>query len=515
MYGYRKWGATVPVFVLALLGYKVAYADSLDFDKLTAALCRQLSHPQAPLIDSPECGGRQRLFGGSLAISYKGKIIYEVATGAADVEGTQKVDRSSLFRVASLHKPITAIGVMRLVQDGELSLKDRVFGNADQHGVDGIIDDKAITRHIRRDSKVLEITVDHLLRHTSGWPKESGYAPFALRKSSEGDRPSSIAAQFGDHRHPDLETLIKYMASLEPAEEPGKVYQYNNMNYMVLNKVIEVASGLPYEEYFRRNIFAPLGNKQIKPAKTFRADKYLNEVEYIWPSLTEPSNQHEQYCTGEKVPSQYGLFRLEGTWVATPRGLISLFDAIDKGVSTPKVLDDATIDKMFDAERISGTNVARGWANVASENANAGDWSFTGGTAGTAARFVKSHDGFKIAYLRNASANVLERKAYEKNKDKPAVEEAFKEQWSPRWLTAIALQEARNQDRSALETAKAIASAPASDEWKEASLSAADLRAGCRVEEKTCDAPECFEWPSSQPYQWPSVFTPFKMDPML
>ncbi len=450
------------------------------------------------MVDSPECGGKKRLFGGSLAIAYKGKIIYEVATGAATTDGSEVADRGSLFRVASLHKPITAIGVMRLVQDGHLDLDSPVFGNPVLHGVDGIIGEEKIVRDISPDSEILTITVDHLLRQSAGWPEASSYAPFALRKAKDLMHPRGIAGRFETQNRADLDTLVRYMANLSPVESPGKKYHYNNMNYVVLNKVIEVASGLSYEEYFRQHIFEPLGIRSIKPAKTFLADRYSNEVQYIWPSFTEPSNLHEQYCTGEKAPSQYGLFRLEGNWVATPRGLISLFDAIDLGVRERAILDDRSVDMMFSVERIGGQNVARGWSNVDRHNANRGDWSFTGGNAGTAARFVKTRDGFKIVYLRNASPSVPEQSRHNSNRESRESREAFDIQWSPRWLTETVLREVRQLSRLDLDAARPIPPPPATNEWKNSSLSIADVQAGCQAKAiDPCSGADCRNYPAT------------------
>lgn len=449
----------------------------LDFSQLTQALCQQLSHPEAPRVAAPVCGGKRNMFGGSLAISYKGEIIFEQAMGAATFDGSEIVDRGSLFRVASLHKPITAIGVMRLVQDGKLELEDPVFGTDDSEGPTGVIGDEEVIRYIRQGSKVLDITVDHLLKHASGWPKYSGYAPFALRQKWR-IFPKGIAEEYADTGRPGVDTLVKFMADLEPAHAPGTYYQYNNMNYVVLNKVMEAAAGMPYDQYFKHYIFEPLNIQGIKPARTFRGDRYQNEVEYLWPSLDDPNNQREQYCTGELAPTQYGLFPLEDNWVATPRALIKLFDAIDEETSQHRVLAKQTIVTMFETERISGTTVARGWANVNSTNANAGDWSFTGGTAGTAARFVKTGDGFKIAYLRNSSPSHEEKQRHKSSG--ASAEEAYEQQWSARWITEVALREARKQSSKALEDAPAVPAVQSTRAWNNAPWTASQLQVGCR-----------------------------------
>lgn len=392
---------------LIVIGYcanaSFAYAQvqvaTPDLSFVDARICQHLTNSNAPSVQQSDCTGSNHQWGGSFAIAKDGKIIYEKGFGAADFSGSAIVEPYHMFRNASIHKAITAIGIMRLYQDGELTLNQKVFGAT------GIINDAYFNEAISPGSAVLDITVDHLLRHSSGWASSTSYTPFDIY---------NISKNLGEVNRASLDTLIKYMVAQEPVYTPGTTYSYNNMNFLILNKVIEKVSGQSYAEYFRDNIFDPLDITEIKPAKTFYGDKYDNEVDYLWASLTESTNQYPSYCTGEDVPSQYGFFRHEGTWISSARGLIQLFLAIDKENGGQHILSSSVIDDMFTAIALDNVdttdpydtkNVARGWGDVSLTNGNEGDWAHSGGMAGSQAFFQKTDDGYMLALLQNASPN--------------------------------------------------------------------------------------------------------------
>jgi len=132
--------------------------------------------------------------GASLAIAYKGRLVFSEGYGYTDVgmkvsffpsfggvlspRGLRfeipsvPVTTNHLFRIASLSKPITSVAVFRLIEEGKLDLGERVFGEG-VSGVSlnferGILGNNFGTPP--RDSLINEITVQHLLEHTSGWP---------------------------------------------------------------------------------------------------------------------------------------------------------------------------------------------------------------------------------------------------------------------------------------------------------------------------------------------------------
>ena len=100
----------------------------------------------------------------SIAISRKGQFVYDDAAGMADREHAQQVGLPSLFRIASVTKPITSVTIFTLIEKGKLHLNDKVFGPS------GLLGNKYGKPPYKQ--YVTEVTVDHLLTHTSGgWPQ--------------------------------------------------------------------------------------------------------------------------------------------------------------------------------------------------------------------------------------------------------------------------------------------------------------------------------------------------------
>lgn len=420
---------------------------AIQFPNSEAQLCSLLSDStNAPNTSAGSgCINYSKVFGGQLVVSYRGKVVYEKAVGAARaINLSPRVSPNSLFRTASLHKAITAIGIMKLYEDGVIGLDDLAIGP------NGKINDTSITSHIVQNSGIEEITIDNLLHHASGLPHASKDYPFQVY---------DIAKQFGEQNRPSLETIVKKVAS-DSTSDRGSIYYYNNMNYMLLTLLIEKVTGKSYQEYFRDEIFLPLGIQEIKPAKTFREDRYVNEVEYIWPSYNNTSNYVHSYCSARTVAPQYGNFRAEENWIASARALTQLFSAITHNTTGPKILSAQTIDEMFEIEQIedffsgSPRNVSRGFADVLLTSN--WEWSHSGGIAGTSSRIKKTTDDIMVAFLSNAEL--------------PGV--------SVDNLMDTVINEATAQ-LSQLPSAPTVTRSTSNSEWKSSSPSLGDYRAGC------------------------------------
>jgi CubicO group peptidase (beta-lactamase class C family) len=96
----------------------------------------------------------------SIAISRNGQFAYDESKGMADREKSMQVTQSSLFRIASVSKPITSVTIFSLIEQGKLNLGDKVFGPS------GVLENKYGKPPYKQ--YVTDITVDHLLTHTAG-----------------------------------------------------------------------------------------------------------------------------------------------------------------------------------------------------------------------------------------------------------------------------------------------------------------------------------------------------------
>ena len=169
--------------------------------------------------------------GAAVVLTRAGEVLFRRAYGKASLELDVDLDAGHAFCVASITKPFTAIAIMALVEDGKLELDDA----ADEHLPDLRIDDR--------------ITVAHLLSHTSGLPDFS-----ELPTHDDSRIHAAIGAQ----------ELCRAADQSEPAFPPGSEFRYTNVNYALLGRIVETASGESWEQFLQRRVFEPAGMKHTR-----------------------------------------------------------------------------------------------------------------------------------------------------------------------------------------------------------------------------------------------------------
>ena len=182
-------------------------------------------------------------------VAHRGQIVHQQADGRQDLESGRRMEMGTMFHIASMTKPITALAILTLVEDGLVALSDPVARHLP--AFDGL---KLRVRaaeavagrgleEIRAPSRA--VTVRDLLTHTSGMG---------------GGYPESMKDLFMN-RHLTLKEAVNAFAS-EPLEaEPGARWGYSNMGIATLGMIVETVSGRPFEEYLAERIFTPLGMK--------------------------------------------------------------------------------------------------------------------------------------------------------------------------------------------------------------------------------------------------------------
>jgi len=321
--------------------------------------------------------------GASVAIAREGKLVYARGFGYADTASGTETQPYSKFRIASISKLVTAVAVMKLNEEGKLSLDDKVFGP------DGILNDSCYCSP--RDKRAFNITVAHLLSHEGGWSQRYGDQMFM---------PHLIAGTMKCSLPVDTRTIVRFALSKKLHFTPGTGRSYSNLGYSILGLVIEKISGMPYEEYCRTAIFEPLGIYDMVPGKNLCDDKAPFEVTYYEPAgmPLRPS----VYGTGEMVPVRYGGNDVEtlgaaGYWLATAPDLMKLVLAVDGFDYNDDILTARSISFMTDSHN-SYSPV--GWKTTY-EN---GTWIRTGSFAGTAAMIKRQPDGLTWIVMLNTSA---------------------------------------------------------------------------------------------------------------
>lgn len=167
---------------------------------------------------------------GVIRVTVGGRIEYTQNIGYADFENKIEFDENSMFSLYSLSKPFCALGLLKLVDKGEVSL--------DSHP------SVYVPEAAGFDSRV---TVRMMLHHVSGLPDFEQETEFA-RKYAPG-----YASRIREH--------VSALSSCKNYFEPGTAALYANVNFILAALIIENVTGLPYSEYMKREIFEPLGMK--------------------------------------------------------------------------------------------------------------------------------------------------------------------------------------------------------------------------------------------------------------
>jgi CubicO group peptidase (beta-lactamase class C family) len=297
-----------------------------------------------------------RVPGLSLAYGRGDRIVFAQGYGLADRHDKRQMAAQSLLRIASVSKPFTSAAIFTLVEAGSLRTDDQVFGP------NGILPQFTLKSHA---DWLQAITVEHLLTHTAGGWSEKEYDPMYR----QADR---------DHAG-----FIQRALDFYPLEAPpGTRFGYSNFGYVVLGRVIEQASGLPYGDYVRRYVQAPLGIADMQLA---RKDPVADEVHY--------------YGQGHPYEVPVELHDSNGGWIATATDLVrfalGVFSAADDA-GAPSLLKPETLRQMTQVP-VTNSDYACGW-HVSPE----GNCFHPGGFDGTASFLMHRHDGLAWAMLVNS-----------------------------------------------------------------------------------------------------------------
>jgi len=212
----------------------------------------------------------RRIAAGDLAgavtiVARKGRVVHHSAQGMMDLDSKKPMASSSMFRIASMTKPVIGVAVMMLVEEGKLHLNDPVsryipqfkdmkvampIATPPQGGAGGRAGGAGTAPRFYTVPAQRDVTIKDLLTHVSG-----------LGSGPMGNSDIEKVAR------KDGETLADYIPRLGPTAlefQPGSRWTYSpGAGFETLGRVIEVASGLKLDQFFRTRIFDPLGMKDI------------------------------------------------------------------------------------------------------------------------------------------------------------------------------------------------------------------------------------------------------------
>jgi CubicO group peptidase (beta-lactamase class C family) len=199
---------------------------------------------------------RERVNGVVAMLVRDGKIAYYKGFGYDDVAAKTPMKRDAIFRIASQTKAITSVAVMILYEQGKFNLDDPLWQYIPEFRNAKVIDkfNREDTTYTTVPAK-REITIRDLLTHTSG----IAYAQIGSADANAMYHKAGVLLEIGTGRAL-LADQMKKLASLPLWHQPGERFTYG-LNTDLLGYLVEVISGMSLDEFFRKNIFIPLGMK--------------------------------------------------------------------------------------------------------------------------------------------------------------------------------------------------------------------------------------------------------------
>lgn len=303
----------------------------------------------------------------SVAASKDEKMIYSYGYGFANTTTGERVNQKHLFRLASVSKSHTAVGIMRLCEKGKMSVNDQVFGNG------GILE-KEFGNAMPLSAKA--VTVKNLLEHNSGWTSSPVDPCF----------PGDNALYYGK----TLDERIAYVVNNVPQTyAPGAKYSYYNLGFGILGKIIEKVSGMDYEAYMNQEVWGPCGIKDIHVGGN-ESQQRNNEVKYYSQSGTNGYGNDMQ------------VIKALGGLIASSEELVTFLLHLDYKTTVPDILQPATLNLMYKASS-TYSHYALGWR----VDHSFGWYSYhSGNLAGTATLYARGVNGVNLAILCNSRSYI-------------------------------------------------------------------------------------------------------------
>ena len=235
--------AIAALFVIAFAAV-TAHAQQADRAKLAAAFAEvdRLFRDYATQVHAP---------GAAWGIVVDGELAHTGVTGFRDVAVQAPVDVDTVFRIASMTKSFTAMSILKLRDEGQLSLDDPA---------ERYVPEMAGLTYPTGDAP--KITIRHLLSHAEGFPEDNPW---------------------GDRQLADTEAQLSAMlrGGIPFSNAPGIAYEYSNLGFAILGRIVSNVSKMKYPDYVAANILKPLGMtsttlepKDVPPARLARGYRW-------------------------------------------------------------------------------------------------------------------------------------------------------------------------------------------------------------------------------------------------
>jgi N-acyl-D-amino-acid deacylase len=308
---------------------------------------------------------RFHIAGASLGIFYRGKRVLSRGYGLADVARRRPVEPSTYFSTASVSKPITGVGILKLVEQGKLSLDTRVMSLlGDLHPLPG---------QRLAHPRFRKITVHHLLFHGGGFPHDARL-------------PGKVNPEDGTESEEQVPLQYRWLLGQPLKFDPGTQHAYSNAGFVVLRLVVERVAGQEYESFIKQHVLKPMGITRMR--------------------LEEPGNYRPDETHRYKVGGRQPAVRNVANWLATGTSL-ARFAAAVAGSGGPPFLGEKVTALMLESPPSlhlrPGPHVGLGWDTV-QQTPRGYRFSKNGGKPGVQAWLEHLPSGIDFAFLFNTSA---------------------------------------------------------------------------------------------------------------
>ena len=339
-------------------------ADAADFIGLDAAINTFLADTATP---------HKSLAGASVAVARNGRVVHVRSFGTGNVATGEPVRVDSRFRIASESKTILAATVVRLADQGALSLDQRVWP---------LIDER-IPLPAGADPRAADITVRNLITHSSG---------FLTWLDPLFNEQAETVAQFGPAGPTSCEQAVEWFLGAWPlTAAPGTKYGYTNIDYCLLGIVVEAVTGEPWWQVENEQVLRPRGILDMRSAHT-RGDHLAHEIVHDTPGPDAVGG-------GWFMETLGGAGALVGTAV----DLVRFLDGLDASRPGTDLVGPATLSAMTAKPAYAKPGASVWYGQGLIVYGDGADWGHTGSLHNARGMMLHRGDGTTFAILFNGT----------------------------------------------------------------------------------------------------------------
>jgi len=217
-----------------MLGPETALAQQSGSNSILPLIPQRMEH----FISEKTVAGAVTL------VSHGDKVVEFDALGMADIEASRPMQKDAIFQIMSMTKPVTAIGIMMLAEQGKLALRDPVEQYLPEFRGQRVAA-KVGPDSARMSTPDHPITIRDLLTHTAG---------------IQDPAPAEIH-DYQQLLNVPLADVVRHLAKTPLLFQPGTQWSYSSPGIEILGRLIEVCSGQKYEDFINSQILRPLGMK--------------------------------------------------------------------------------------------------------------------------------------------------------------------------------------------------------------------------------------------------------------